>query len=256
MQRLSYTREGRGTPLVLIHGYLGGSDMWRGQIDHFNSDFDVIAPDLPGFGKSAGLTSHDTIGALSQHVLAFLSDLDIEKFILLGHSMGGMIVQQMAVDAPERVDRLICYGTGPVGIMPGRFETIEDSRKRLNTDGVGATARRIAATWFLRGEQAEDFAVCEALGKKVSLQTALASLSAWEHWDGRPTLSHIDCETLIIWGDKDRSYDWKQPEALWNGISRSALAVVPGCAHNVHQEKPHLFNAIVEDFVARPHSIH
>lgn len=256
MQQLGYTREGQGAPLVLLHGYLGGSDMWRGQIEHFRSGFDVIAPDLPGFGKSSDLDPHDRITALSQHVLAFLADLDIERFTLLGHSMGGMIVQQMVADAPGRIEKLICYGTGPVGIMPGRFESINESRARLNRDGVGATARRIAATWFVDGERADGFAICEALGGKVSLQTALASLSAWEQWDGRPALAHIECDTLIVWGDRDRSYDWKQPEALWNGIPDSALSVVPGCAHNVHLEKPHLFNAIVEDFVAPAGTLH
>lgn len=256
MQRLSYTREGQGTPLVLIHGYLGGSDMWRGQIDHFVTGFDVIAPDLPGFGNSSELAPLDTIAALSQHVLALLTELGIERFVLLGHSMGGMIVQQMTADAPGRIDKLICYGTGPVGDMPGRFESIKQSRARLKSDGVAETARRIAATWFVDGDQADGFAVCEVLGKKVSLQTALACLSAWENWDGRPALAGIDCDTLIIWGDRDRSYDWSQPQALWAGISNSALAVVPGCAHNVHLEKPHLFNAIVEDFVTPARTLH
>ena len=57
-------------------------------------------------------------------------------------------------------------------------------------------------------------------------------------------------ETLVIWGDRDRTYPWSQIEGLWRGISGSGLAVVPGCAHAVHLEKPALFNALLRDFLA------
>jgi len=250
MDNLFYSRTGKGAPLVLVHGYLGGSDTWREQMDFFKKRFDVIAPDLPGFGKSAGLKAHDTIRAIAHHVLGFLTGLAIDKFILLGHSMGGMVVQKMAVLAPERVQKLICYGTGPVGCMPGRFETIEKSRAKLLAQGVKPTARRIAATWFKEGTKAPGFERCEKIGSVVTLDTALASLAAWESWDGRNDLEKISCPSLIIWGDQDRSYDWSQPEALWRGITGSELAVVPGCAHNAHLEKPILFNMILEDFVS------
>lgn len=253
MDELGYRREGAGAPLVLVHGYLGGSDMWEAQIAHFRASFDVIALDIPGFGRSAGLSPHDTIDAIATRLLDFLSELGVERFALLGHSMGGMVVQQMAADAPERISKLVCYGTGPVGVLPGRFETIDASRVRLKRDGVAPTARMIAATWFRAGEAAQGFAVCEALGRLVSLETALASLTAWERWDGRPGLARIACETLVLWGDCDRSYNWSQPEALWRGITRSSLAVVPGSAHNVHMEKPNLFNALVADFLGEAH---
>ena len=126
MEDLRYIREGNGVPLILVHGYLGGSAMWQNQIDFFKDRFDVIAPDLPGFGKSAALSAHDSIAAIAKHVLEFLTRLQIDKFILLGHSMGGMVVQKMASLAPQRIMKLICYGTGPVGVLPGRFETIDE----------------------------------------------------------------------------------------------------------------------------------
>ncbi len=249
MTQLNHTREGRGFPLVLVHGYLGGAAMWREQIDFFKSHFDVIAPDLAGFGASAAFEAPDTIDGCARQVLALLDDLDVERFHLLGHSMGGMIVQQMTAIASPRIARLVCYGTGPVGVLPDRFETIEQSRTRLGHDGLETTARRIAATWFVDGENAEGYPACVDVGRKATLQAALASLSAWEAWDGRPALPSIENETLVVWGDRDRSYGWSQPEALWRGIANSSLAVVPGCAHNVHMEKTHLFNTIVEDFL-------
>lgn len=252
MPQLSFRRQGKGSPLVLVHGFLGGSAMWAGQIAAFAGQHDVICPDLAGFGDSAGLAAPDTIGGHAVAVLELLDSLGIDRFALLGHSMGGMIVQEMARRAPDRIDRLILYGTGPQGVLPGRFETIEESRARFLHEDLAATTARIAATWFRDGTQAPGFALCRQLAERVSVQTALASLSAWETWDGRPALGAIRAGTLVIWGSHDRSYGWSQPEALWRGIPGADLAVVPGAAHNVHMEKPEIFNALVADFLACP----
>jgi len=164
--------------------------------------------------------------------------------------MGGMVVQQMAAMQNERIKKLVCYGTGPVGVLPDRFETLDQSRERLSTEGLAATAKRIATTWFVEGENAQGFSVCENVGKKATMQAALASLTAWENWNGCSALPMISCPTLVLWGDRDRSYGWRQPESLWQGVPDSYLAVMPGCAHNAHMEKPELFNMIVDDFLS------
>ena len=122
-------------------------------------------------------------------------------------------------------------------------------RKRVESDGVSDTARSIAKTWFIAGENAAAFKGCAHLGSKASLQAALASLTAWENWNRQRDLKDIEAATLILWGDRDRSYGWQQPAALWRGIRDSSLAVIPGCAHAVHLEKPDIFNAIVADFL-------
>lgn len=250
MDILACRQEGQGKPLVFVHGYLGGARMWDAQFSAFTPRYRCIAPNLAGFGDSAQLHSPDTIEGHAVLVLQTLDHLKIDRFHLLGHSMGGMVVQQMAAMAPERIDRLVLYGTGPVGLLPDRFETIETSRRRLHEDGLEATARRIAATWFMKGEAAEGFETCVREGAEASMQAALAALSSWEHWNGTASLSRLSMPSLVIWGDGDRSYGWRQPEALWHGIPGCRLAVVPGCAHNVHMEKPAIFNAILEDFLA------
>lgn len=223
--------------------------MWEGQMARFSPFRDVICPDLAGFGASASLTAPDRIEGHAQSVLALLDQLGVETFDLLGHSMGGMIVQEMVRLAPDRVARLVLYGTGPQGVLPGRFETIAESRARMLENGLAETARRIAATWFLHGEEAEAFALCHALGQQAGLQAAMASLGAWENWDGRDNLANIRCPTLVLWGSHDRSYGWSQPEALWRGIPGADLAVVPKAAHNVHLEKPQIFDALLADFL-------
>lgn len=246
---LAYRRAGCGRPLVLVHGYLGGAAMWQEQIDFFAGDFDVIAPDLPGFGDSSHLEAPDSLVGQAEQVLDFLTDLGIGDFHLLGHSMGGMIAQQLAATATERVTKLVLYGTGPTGIMPDRFEPVAESLRRLEQDGPLANAARIAATWFVAGSAGRGYGLCQELGVKVSARTARTSLSACGQWDFTSQLANLALPTLVLWGDRDRSYRWPQAEALWRGIPDCALAVVPGCAHNVHLEKPDLFNRLVADFL-------
>ena len=250
MRTLSFKRNGKGPPLVLVHGFLGGSDMWRRQLRAFAASHDVICPDLAGFGASAAMIAPETIEGHALAVLDLLDGLEIATFDLLGHSMGGMIVQEMARMAPDRIRRLILYGTGPQGLLPGRFETIAQSRERFLRDGVAETGARIAATWFLDGKNAKGYEHCRSMSRRVRIESALASLTAWKRWDGRAALTDFRARTLVLWGSRDRSYNWSQPELLWRSIPGADLAVVPGAAHIVHMEKPHLFNAIVAEFLA------
>lgn len=106
---------------MLVHGYLGGSAMWAGQVATFSTNRDVIRPDLAGFGESATLTEPSSITGHALSVVRLLDDSAIGEFDLLGHSMGGMLVQEMAQLAPDRIRALILYGTGPQGVLPGRF---------------------------------------------------------------------------------------------------------------------------------------
>jgi len=236
--------------LVFVHGYLGGGQQWAAQVRALSTHFRVITPDLPGFGANNESTTPESIRGLALNVLGQLDELDVQRFHLVGHSMGGMIVQEMVALAPERVDRLVLYGTGPVGLMPGRFETIDESRRAVRERGVEATGRRIAATWFLHGESAQGYELCAELALRATEQAALAGLSAMEHWSGVASLAQIKSPTLVLWGDSDRAYLWPQPEQLWHGIAGAQLAVIPGCSHAVHLEKPQLFNAVLEDFLA------
>ena len=95
MQDIYIGDTGKGFPLVLVHGFLGSSKMWEPQIEVLKKNYRVVAPDLPGFGKSNKAKSYDNINDMAQTILDCLKEKKIEKFYLLGHSMGGMIVQEM-----------------------------------------------------------------------------------------------------------------------------------------------------------------
>ena len=249
MQDTHIGDEGKGFPLVLVHGFLGSSKMWKPQIDFFKYHFRVITPDLPGFGRSNKATSHNSIQSIANLLLDCLEEKKIDKFHLLGHSMGGMIVQEMAKKSGGKISKLVCYSTGPKGEMPGRFETVDQSRENIKKNGLEVTAKNIAQTWFVLGEKAKYFDLCLEAGKQTSIEAADNALIAIKNWDGVKNLQDIKNNTLIIWGDKDKSYNLGQAQTLEKNISDSNLVIFEGCAHNVHLEQPDQFNHTIKDFL-------
>jgi len=249
MQDTHIGDEGKGFPLVLVHGFLGSSKMWKPQIDFFKYHFRVITPDLPGFGRSNKAKSHNSIQSIANLLLDRLEEKKIDKFHLLGHSMGGMIVQEMAKKSGGKISKLVCYSTGPRGEMPGRFETVDQSRENIKKNGLEVTAKNIAQTWFVLGEKAKYFDLCLEAGKQTSIEAADNALIAIKNWHGVKNLQDIKNNTLIIWGDKDKSYNLKQVQTLEKNISDSNLVIFKGCAHNVHLEQPDQFNHTIKDFL-------
>jgi len=249
MQDIYIGDEGKGFPLVLVHGFLGSSKMWEPQTDFFKDYFRVITPDLPGYGKSNKAKSHNSIKSISNFLFDCLEEKKIHKFHLLGHSMGGMIVQEMAKKAGDKISKLVCYSTGPRGEMPGRFETVEQSRENLRKNGLQIMARNIAKTWFIKGENAKYFDVCIETGKQTSMEAVDNSLVAFKNWNGVDTLKNIKNETLIIWGDQDKSYNLEQIQTLEKNIVKSKLVIFKNCAHNVHLEQPEQFNKTIRDYL-------
>ena len=242
------------TPLVLVHGFMGGSAQWRAQAEALQGHCDTITLDLPGFGENAHLPAIHTIGGFADWVIAELDRRAVSRFHLLGHSMGGMIVQEIASRIPDRIDKLILYATGAIGILPGRFESIAQSKARARADGAPATARRIAASWFLHGAASPAFDACASIAECAGLDAILAGLGAMETWSGEEALSGLTCDTLLIWGDQDRTYRWPQIETLWKTIPHTRLSVFPDCAHAVHLEEPDLFNQVLIRYIQQDQS--
>jgi len=129
VKHLAYKKIGKGFPIVLIHGYLGGPLMWQFQIEVLKNDYEVIIPCLAGYAESASLKAPNSINENAELILELLDHLKINNLYLLGHSMGGMIVQEIAAMNSKEVKKLICCGTGPIGALPSRFETIDQTRK-------------------------------------------------------------------------------------------------------------------------------
>lgn len=237
------------TPLVLVHGFLGGSAQWDGLATALHDKRDLIAVDLPGFGANAHLKPLSSIYAYAGWVIQTLRDKGVGTYDLMGHSMGGMIVQEIARQDRANLKRLILYGTGAIGVLPGRFETIAESKRRAVADGAVATARRISATWLLENEASPLFSAVADLAQMASIDAIHAGLDAMESWSGIDNLTDISAETLVIWGDQDRTYTWAQTQQVWSSIQGAQLCVIPNCAHLVHLEAPLIFHEIMLRFL-------
>ena len=249
MQEIYVDDIGEGYPLVLVHGYLGSSEMWKFQKDYLKNYFRVIAPALPGFGESYKTKPLNSINAMANIVIECVQEKKIDKFNLMGHSMGGMIVQEIAKIAGDKVNKLICFATGSIGNIPDRFESLDVSIKRLKEEGIKETVKRIPPKWFVNGNKAKNYYLCENAAKETSQETAENALNAMKNWNGLENLKNIKNETLIIWGDKDVSYNFDQVEKLNKNISNSKLEIFKDCCHNVHLEEPEKFNKTVKTFL-------
>ncbi len=110
-------------------------------------------------------------------------------------------------------------------------------------------ARNIAKTWFIKGENAKYFDICINAGKQTSIEAVDNYLVAFKSWNGIDALKSIKNKTLIIWGDRDRSYNLEQVKTLEKNIKNSKLKIFENCAHNVHLEQPDQFNKAIKDFL-------
>jgi pimeloyl-ACP methyl ester carboxylesterase len=246
---LSYRRYGKGPALVLLHGFVGGSRYWVAQETALKEYFEVISIDLPGFAGSAMVSAPDSLAGYALSVIDFLGGLGIERFSVMGFSMGGMIAQELTRKNGNRVQTLILYGSSAVGDLPHRFESWNDAIARLDRDGVDAITDKTVETWFIEGKKHPYYSICREACRGASKEGCLKAMRAMQGWRSVEWLGEINTPTLVIVGDRDRSTKPSDSIILWEGIPNSQFCILPGCAHGPHLEKPDLFNRIVADFV-------
>lgn len=246
---LNHVCRGSGPNLVLQHGFLGGLGCFAPQIDHFAASHSVIAADLPGFAGSAKLAFPGSIEALSGSLVTLLDQLEVGRFSLLGHSLGGLVALQTALDIGDRVEKLVLYATSSRGSMPNRHESFEASIARIEREGIGVAAARIASTWFVAGDRAKSYQACLEAGRGVTAAAAIDCLRSLPHWDVTDRLADIVTPTLVIHGERDRSYGREEQAALVAGIGHAKRVAIPECAHNAHLEDTDQFNRVVSAFL-------
>ena len=231
------------------HGFLGGGGYFAPQMAVLGKSFDIIAPDLPGFAGSSTEPAVNSIKAFSEAQVGLFDDLGISQFQLLGHSMGGMVALQTALDHPDRVSALVLYATNCSGYLPGRFETFEETERRAEAEGVEVLARRITATWFVDEGAAPMYPFCLESGRGAHKDAVIGALSAFQTFDVTDRLPELKSPTLIIAGDRDRSYGLKGLVQLATNIPGAELHIIAGGAHCVHLEEPEQFNLALGRFL-------
>jgi 2-hydroxy-6-oxonona-2,4-dienedioate hydrolase len=235
--------------LVLQHGFVGGGGYFAPQAARLSHFFDVICPDLPGFAGSALQRTEMTMQGLSRSLIELLDEIGVEKFFLLGHSMGGCVALQTALDYPGRVGKLILYGTSSSGQLPNRFESVQETLRRIQMDGIQATAERIAATWFVEGRHAAMYEFCVSAAGQPDQAAAMRAIENIQHWDVSDRLGELEIPALVICGDRDKSYGLEETLAMVRRIKNSQFCVLPDCAHAAHLESPEMFTDQISTFL-------
>ena len=234
-------RDGDELPLVLLHGAAGTRLSWPAQARRLPGHC-VYALDLPGHGKSVGAACR-SINDYARQVLSWIQTLDLQRVVLVGHSMGSAVAMQTALIDPERVAALLLVGTGP---------RLKVNPALIDLAGASVTyhqaMERIVAWSFSRQAPSR---LVELVLKRMSEtpQAVLqADLQACDEFDIRGRLAEIMAPTLVMCGAEDRMTPLSGAQALANGLPLGRLEVVADAGHMLMLEQPLAFATALEGF--------
>lgn len=215
--------------VVLIHAAAGSHLDWPLQLRHLPG-VTVFAIDLPGHGRSQG-PFRSSIDQYAGDVMALIAALKLDNVVLVGHSMGGAIVQNIGLWRPAEVIKLVLLSTGArLRVMPEVLDGIL-SDYEVTVKGLSN---------FLWSDEAPD--ELRALGRKTLLNSqpeiVHADYSACNRFDNMDRLGDIQLPTLVICGTKDKMTPLKYSQYLAEKIPHSRLEVIGGGGHMVALEQP------------------
>ncbi|MDC0196310.1 alpha/beta hydrolase [Gammaproteobacteria bacterium] len=250
---LNYQRSGKGTVLVLVHGFLLGLGFWRPVVELFEDRFDIIAIDLPGFAGSAKEPIAENISELAQSVVDLLDELNVDKFSLIGHSMRGSIVQEIALENSDRVEKLCVYASSSgiesfPPVNPDSARSPDERQDVLEKEGVDGLRKWMAPFWFADGEQNPYLEECMESGNGCSEEVAKMGGKYMTSWDRTADLDQIKAPTLVIGGDKDRTFSVEALTFISRSVLDGQLCIIPGVAHCAHYENKTVFNHVLGEF--------
>ena len=254
--RIYYEVEGKGHPLVLIHGWPMSARMWDRQADVLARDFMVIRYDRRGFGRSPGTPGVEQSSRTDAADLeALLRLLKVSRTYVLGHSQGGAVAQQFTLDHPDQVDALILHGAPIDGfVLPetGPFSGPSSVRDLMQKSGMAEFRRQWLAHPInhVPPGHADAAALITDIVEQYHGDDVL--IMSPNHGGGVPAiqrLGEIKAPTLILVGGDDLPFFQISADALAFEIANSVKVVIPGGAHLVNVIEPERYNAEVLRFL-------
>lgn len=239
-----YQEEGRGRPVVLLHGWGVSSQSLAGVTARLAADFRVLSVDLPGFGWSQAPAEAWGTQEYAELVLRFLDERGASSIALLGHSFGGRVAIRLSAHRPERVSRLVLVASAGVRLPRSLAVRAKIAATRLvgrvlAFPGWGPTGERLLRRWRDR-MGSRDY---RAAG--VMRPTLVRVVNE----DLTPMLPQIQAPTLLLWGDRDSEVPRPAVEILAARIPRARLTVFPGAGHFPFQDAPEEFQRCLTDFL-------
>jgi non-heme chloroperoxidase len=259
---LSYIRQGRGRPIVLLHGLSQCAEGFKHQIGPLSAQYDVIAVDQRSHGESQKVSCGLKISRLARDLYELLTDLDLNEVVLLGHSMGSSVIWcYIDLFGPQRLSKIILVDQSP-------FLTSDPNwtQQELEDSGAIFTAKQVVDTVAaLRSKEAEQV-VRQIIDGMVTQHATpemkewivqcslkmprhLAGTLAYNHWhmDWRDLIPRINLPTLIVSG-RVSIIPWKSQERIHHQIKGSQFEVfeeAEGGQHFMFIENPEKFNRTI-----------
>ncbi len=252
-QMISYTERGRGLPVALVHGFPLDNRIWEGQVAGLSDKYRVIAPDLPGFGKSQPPRPF-TMESLADSLHAFLTQIRALPCALAGLSMGGYMSFAYDCKYPTDLKALILVDTKAEGDTPdgkaGRNKMIETARASGSPAIAAAMMPKMLAPQSQQTrpqlvQQAKE--IMEACPPQT-IEYALAAMR--DRNDYRDCLASIAVPTLIVVGEADAITPPAVAESMNKAIAHSKLVVIKGAGHLSSMEQPEQVNQALRQFLA------
>jgi 3-oxoadipate enol-lactonase len=252
--RFSYEAAGEAAspPLLFLHGIGGAARAWRGQLDFFGDRYRTVAWDMPGYNGSAPLPGV-SIAALADALRDFLQQIGATKPILVGHSIGGMIVQQLLAKNPDIAGAVVLAQTSPAFGKPDGDWQKEFIGARLGPLDRGETMVSLAPTLVreLVGDDpdAGGMALAHDCMAAVPEATYRATMLALMGFDLRSALKDIAVPTLVLSGSRDKNAPAPMMAKMASYIPSASYVELEGAGHLVNLERPAAFNAALDGFL-------
>ncbi len=259
---------GDGPPVLMLHGGgpgASGVSNYSRNIAALARHFRVLVPDLPGYGRSSkGLSRIDPFGELAGSMLGLLEQIGIRRAAVVGNSLGGACALRMALEAPDRVSRLVLMGPGGIGTSR-RLPTGGLRRLLGYYEGGGPTIEKMRA--FIRGDLVHDGrAITDDLVRarfESSIDPEVVAnpplrrprrLSALLRTDltRDPRLAGLETPTLVLWGTEDRVNRPSDGRSLQRRMPNCDLYLFSRTGHWVQWERADEFNAVTTAFLSQP----
>jgi pimeloyl-ACP methyl ester carboxylesterase len=251
--RLYYEREGATFPIIFLHAGIADSRMWEPQAGAFADRFDVIRPDLRGFGKSE---LPPTPWSPVKDLLGLIDELGLKPVHLVGCSMGGAVAIDFALDHPDRISKLVLVGSaiGGFTFRPEHAHLFADAataRKAGDLDALNEAMLYL----FLDGPNRPRGYITEPLRTLFLDMNGIAVRADFETAPPAQNvlairrLHEITAPTMVIVGDKDVPTVLEAADLLGESIPGSRKAIIHDAAHLPNLEHPDEFNKVVLDFL-------
>ena len=245
--RIAWERHGEGQSLLLIHGLGYARWGWEPVVEPLSRSFDVILFDNRGIGESDAPPGPYTVAELAADALQVLDEAGVERTHVLGTSLGGMVAQELALAAPDRVDRLVLVST-----TPGGAESFPMPEQTVQLMTSGATLRQFVENALAPGADAELVERIlrhrERTAQPFDAWSAQAAAGAT--FDELERIDAIAAPTLVLHGTEDAVVDSRNTALLALRIPNARVELFPGGGHIFFWEQPDRFARVVTEFLA------